>query len=297
MKPMAVVRVAENLAALGDRDKALTQLASIVASNPRDVDALSVLGDMQRAAEKFDEAADSYSKALAVVGGDSPADWRFYYVRGISYERAKHWDKAEADFKKALVLNPDQPQVLNYLGYSWVDKGINLIPALDMIQKAVDASPNDGYIVDSLGWAYYRLGRFAEAVTTLEKAVQMRSTDPEINDHLGDAYWRAGRELEARFQWNIASAVDEPDGAVRPASSSSSLAGSMRCRSPAPSPRVLPKTSPAAAPAETAPNRWTASSPRPPPPRSISRSTSPAAGPMATMSLRASWSLPMCRTS
>ncbi|WP_421760686.1 tetratricopeptide repeat protein [Devosia sp.] len=256
MKPMAVVRVAENLAALGDRDKALTQLASIVSSSPKDVDALSVLGDMQRAAEKFDDAADSYSKALAIVGGESPADWRFYYVRGISYERGKHWDKAEADFKKALVLNPDQPQVLNYLGYSWVDKGINLIPALDMIQKAVDASPNDGYIVDSLGWAYYRLGRFAEAVTTLEKAVQMRSTDPEINDHLGDAYWRAGRELEARFQWNIASAVDEPDGAVR-ARVKLKLAGGLDA---VPQPGTVAEsapqteTAPAAPPDATTPN-------------------------------------------
>ncbi|MBN9310218.1 tetratricopeptide repeat protein, partial [Devosia sp.] len=110
---------------------------------------------------------------------------------------------------RALQLNPDQPQVLNYLGYSWVDQGVNLIPALDMIQKAVAAAPNDGYIIDSLGWAYYRLGRFDEAVQQLELAVQLRSTDPEINDHLGDAYWRAGRTLEAKFQWNIAASVDK----------------------------------------------------------------------------------------
>ena len=235
MKPMAVVRVAQNLDAMGDRDEALRRLASIVASNPNDVEALSVLGDLQRTAEKFDDAAATYSKALTVAGGEAPGDWRFYYVRGISYERGKHWDMAEADFKKALVLNPDQPQVLNYLGYSWVDQGINLMPALDMIQKAVDASPNDGYIVDSLGWAYFRLGRFDEAVTMLEKAVQMRSTDPEINDHLGDAYWRAGRELEARFQWNIASAVDEPDGDVR-ARVKLKLAGGLDAVTPPPGP-------------------------------------------------------------
>ena len=235
MKPMAVVRVAQNLDAMGDRDEALRRLASIVASNPNDVEALSVLGDLQRTAEKFDDAAATYSKALTVAGGEAPGDWRFYYVRGISYERGKHWEMAEADFKKALVLNPDQPQVLNYLGYSWVDQGINLMPALDMIQKAVDASPNDGYIVDSLGWAYFRLGRFDEAVTMLEKAVQMRSTDPEINDHLGDAYWRAGRELEARFQWNIASAVDEPDGDVR-ARVKLKLAGGLDAVTPPPGP-------------------------------------------------------------
>jgi Flp pilus assembly protein TadD len=214
MKPMAVVRIAENLDSLGDRDEALRRLGNIVTTNPGDVEALSVLGDMQRSAEKYAEAADTYTKALAAVGGDAPGDWRFYYVRGIAFERNKQWNEAEADFKKALVLNPDQPQVLNYLGYSWVDQGTNLMPALEMIQKAVAASPNDGYIIDSLGWAYFRLGRFDEAVEQLEQAVQMRSTDPEINDHLGDAYWRAGRELEARFQWNIAAAVDD-EGAVK----------------------------------------------------------------------------------
>ena len=119
---MAVVRVAENLDALGDRDEALRRLGNIVATNPNDLEALSVLGDLQRTAKKYAEAADTYTKALAVAGGERPADWRFYYVRGISYERDKQWPKAEADFKKALELNPDQPQVLNYLGYSWVDR-------------------------------------------------------------------------------------------------------------------------------------------------------------------------------
>lgn len=214
LKPMAVVRVAENLDALGEHDEALRQLGNIVTTNPGDLEALSVLGDLQRGAKKYAEAADTYTRALAVSGGESPSDWRFYYVRGISYERSKEWPKAEADFTKALKLNPDQPQVLNYLGYSWVDQGMNLLPALEMIQKAVAAAPNDGYIIDSLGWAFYRLGRYDEAVTQLEQAVQLRSTDPEINDHLGDAYWQAGRKLEARFQWNIASSVDK-EGTVK----------------------------------------------------------------------------------
>ncbi len=214
MKPMAVVRVAENLNALGDRDEALRRLGNIVQQNPTDIEALSVLGDIQRAAEKYADAAATYSKALDVTGGDAPGNWRFYYVRGISYERNKEWPKAEADFKRALELNPDQPQVLNYLGYSWVDQGMNLMPALEMIQKAVAAAPNDGYIIDSLGWAYYRLGRYEQAVQQLELAVQLRSTDPEINDHLGDAYWRAGRKLEAKFQWNVAASVDK-DGNVK----------------------------------------------------------------------------------
>jgi len=214
MKPMAVVKVAENLDALGNHDEAVRRLGNIVQQNPDDVEALSVLGDMQRASEKYADAAATYSKALEVDGGNAPGDWRFYYVRGISYERNKEWNKAEADFKRALELNPDQPQVLNYLGYSWVDQGMNLMPALDMIQKAVAAAPNDGYIIDSLGWAYYRLGRYKEAVQQLELAVQLRSTDPEINDHLGDAYWRLGRKLEAKFQWNIAASVDK-DGNVK----------------------------------------------------------------------------------
>lgn len=234
LKPMATVRVAENLDALGDRDEAIRQLGNIVVTNPDDLEALSVLGDLQRGAKKYAEAADTYTKALAASGGESPADWRFYYVRGIAFERDKQWPKAEEDFKKALSLNPEQPQVLNYLGYSWVDQGINLLPALEMIQKAVAASPNDGYIIDSLGWAYYRLGRYDDAVVQLEQAVQLRSTDPEINDHLGDAYWRAGRQLEARFQWNIAASVDK-EGVVK-ARVALKLKDGLDAVSPAPDP-------------------------------------------------------------
>src|SRR5690606_38307184 len=128
--------------------------------------------------------------------------------RGIAYERAKEWPKAEADFLRALELNPDQPQVLNYLGYSWIDQDMHLERALEMIEDAVAAQPRDGYIMDSLGWAFYKLGRMEEAVETLERAVSLLPNDPEINDHLGDAYWKIGRKLEARFQWNIARSVD-----------------------------------------------------------------------------------------
>jgi tetratricopeptide (TPR) repeat protein len=209
LKSTAVVRVAENLDAMGNREEALRRLASIVQANPEDLDALSVLGDLQRTAKRYSEAAATYTRAIELVPGDSPSDWRFYYVRGIAYERNQEWPKAEADFKRALELRPNQPQVLNYLGYSWVDKGINLEPALELIETAVAAAPNDGYIVDSLGWAFYRLGRFEEAVKTLERAVQLRPSDAEINDHLGDAYWRAGRQLEARFQWRVAADVDD----------------------------------------------------------------------------------------
>ncbi|HVY50769.1 MAG TPA: tetratricopeptide repeat protein [Devosia sp.] len=208
MKPMAVVRVADNLDALGNRSEAIRRLSNIVTTNPKDIDAISVLGDLLRSDKQYKAAAEAYTKALAVTGGNTPGDWRFYYVRGIAYERSNQFPLAEKDFLRALDLNPNQPQVLNYLGYSWVDKGMNLNRALDMIQKAVKASPNDGYIIDSLGWAYYRLGRYADAVTQLEQAATLRPNDPEINDHLGDAYWRVGRKLEARFQWNVAYAMD-----------------------------------------------------------------------------------------
>jgi len=209
MKPMAVVRVAQNLDTTGDRAEAIRRLNNIVATRPDDLDAVSVLGDLLRYDEDYLAAAEAYTKALEITGGESPADWRFYYVRGIAYERAKEWPRAEADFLKALELNPDQPQVLNYLGYSWIDQDMHLVRALEMIEKAVAAQPQDGYIIDSLGWAFYKLDRMEEAVETLERAVMLLPNDPEINDHLGDAYWKVGRKLEARFQWNIARSVDE----------------------------------------------------------------------------------------
>ncbi|HWA20191.1 MAG TPA: tetratricopeptide repeat protein [Devosia sp.] len=209
MKAMAIVRVADNLDALGHRPEAIERLREIVASSPNDLDAVSALGDLLRADKQYLEAAKAYSQAIAITGGKAPGDWRFFYVRGIAYERAKEWPKAESDLTRALQLNPNQPQVLNYLGYSWVDQGMNLDNALDMIKRAITASPQeDGYIIDSLGWAYYRLGRYEEAVTQLERAAVLKPIDPEINDHLGDAYWKVGRKLEARFQWNVASSVD-----------------------------------------------------------------------------------------
>nr|WP_269468097.1 tetratricopeptide repeat protein [Devosia ureilytica] len=209
LKPMAVVRIAQNLDATGDRAEAIRRLRNIVATRPDDLDAVSVLGDLLRYDEDYLGAADAYSRALAISGGDAPADWRFYYVRGIANERAKLWPQAEADFLRALELNPDQPQVLNYLGYSWIDQDMHLERALGMIEKAVEAQPQDGYIIDSLGWAFYKLDRMEEAVETLERAVMLLPNDPEINDHLGDAYWKVGRKLEARFQWNIARSVDD----------------------------------------------------------------------------------------
>jgi Flp pilus assembly protein TadD len=208
MRPTPSTKRSRHLDAKGDRPEALRRLRNIVATSPKDIDAVSVLGDLLRYNEQYVEAAEAYTKALEITGGESMADWRFYYVRGISYERAKLWPKAEEDFLKALELNPDQPSVLNYLGYSWIDMDMHLDRALKMIEQAVDAQPQDGYIIDSLGWAFYKLGRIDEAVETLERAVTLRPNDAEINDHLGDAYWKAGRKLEAQFQWNVAKSVD-----------------------------------------------------------------------------------------
>lgn len=191
-------------------DEAVERLDRIIQANPSDLDAVVALGNIFRSRERFAEAADAYDRGIATVDTPTAAHWRLFYYRGVARERSKRWDEAEADFLKALELNPDQPQVLNYLGYSWVDMGRNLEEGLEMIRSAVDQRPNDGYIVDSLGWAYYRLGRYEEAVTQLERAVELKPEDPVINDHLGDSYWKVGRKLEATFQWNHARDLD-PD--------------------------------------------------------------------------------------
>ncbi len=205
----ATVRVAENLDAIGDREEAIRRLSNMIAVKPDNLTAISSLGDLLRFDEQFDRAIETYTMALDLEEGDRPGDWRFYYVRGIAYERNGEWQKAESDLLRSLELNPGQPSVLNYLGYSWVDQGLNLDRALEMIEQAVSAAPRDGYIVDSLGWAYYKLGRYEEAVEVMEEAVRLLPNDPEINDHLGDVYWAVGRKREARFQWAIARDVDE----------------------------------------------------------------------------------------
>ena len=146
-------------------------------------------------------AVAAYSKALKRIGKLEKRHWAILYSRGISYERAEQWEVAEKDLLHALELNAGQPYVLNYLGYSWIDKGVNLVRGRKMIEQAVKNRPKDGYIVDSLGWALYRMGEYKAAARHLEKAVLLRPEDPIINDHLGDAYWRVGRQLEANFQW------------------------------------------------------------------------------------------------
>lgn len=198
------LQVALNLEQLGRSDESIAQLNSLINHAGGSMDAYSSMGNVYRSRKEFEAAGKAYSQAIALIGQADASHWSLYYARGISYERTKQWPKAEADFKKALELVPDQPQVLNYLGYSWIDQGINLDEGFNMLKRAVELRPKDGYIVDSVGWAYYRLGKYAEALEYMEKAVALKPSDPVINDHLGDVYWRLGRKLEAGFQWNHA---------------------------------------------------------------------------------------------
>ncbi|MEK9722838.1 MAG: tetratricopeptide repeat protein [Rhodospirillaceae bacterium] len=201
---------ARNLDTLKETDAAIAIYNEIAKRRPTDAEPATQLGNLYRRHERWPEAIDAYSEALKRIGNLEQRHWRLLYARGIAFERAKRWHDAERDFVKALVFEPEQPFVLNYLGYSWIDQGLNLERAQDMIRRAVKLRPNDGFIIDSLGWGYYRLGKYADAVTELERAVEIRPHDAVINDHLGDAYWRVGRKLEARFQWQRALSLN-PD--------------------------------------------------------------------------------------
>jgi len=212
----ARVRLAALLNQQDKVNQSVELLRLMAKERPDDVRPLVTLADTLRARERYVEAAEAYDEALARIGEPAERHWSLLYSRGIALERAKRWDRAEADFLKALELKPEQPLVLNYLGYSWLEQGLNLDRALAMIERAVQQRPNDGYIVDSLGWGEYRLGRYEAAVRHLERAVELRPEDPVINDHLGDAYWKVGRDLEARFQWSHALALKpEPDVAEK----------------------------------------------------------------------------------
>ena len=197
----AAIQMAANLDSLNRADEAEKHLNALIKEHPDDLEAIMALGNVLRSHKKFTECVDAYSKGVATLTQPDKSNWMLFYFRGICYERSHQWPKAEADLKKALELFPDQPHVLNYLGYSWIDQGVNLDEGMEMINKAVQQRPDDGYIVDSLGWAYYRLGNYEEAVKKLERAIELKPEDPTINDHLGDAYWRVGRVLEAKFQW------------------------------------------------------------------------------------------------
>jgi Flp pilus assembly protein TadD len=197
----AAIQMASNLDALDRSDEAAKHLDALVKEHPDDLEAIMALGNVLRGHKKFAECADVYTRGVDTLKQPEKTNWVIFYFRGICYERSHQWPKAEADLKKALDLFPEQPHVLNYLGYSWVDQGVHLDEGMDMIKRAVQQRPDDGYIVDSLGWAYFRTGNYPDAVKQLERAIELKPEDPTINDHLGDAYWRIGRTLEAKFQW------------------------------------------------------------------------------------------------
>jgi len=200
----AEIQIASDLDTLDRTEEAKKRLERLVAEHPKDTEAILALANILRGRKDFAECANVYGKAIANVPVPEKVNWVMFYFRGICHERSKQWPLAEADLKKALELYPDQPLVLNYLGYSWIDQGVNLDQGMNMIRRAVEQRPDDGYIVDSLGWANFRIGNYDEAVKDLDRAVELKPEDPTINDHLGDAYWRVGRVLEARFQWSHA---------------------------------------------------------------------------------------------
>lgn len=194
-------------AALRDSDKvdaAVEVLQKLAKTHGDQPIVHSTLGDTMRQLERYEEAIDAYTQALSLYEVETQGQWFLHYARAICFERLDQWDEAEADFRAALELNPDQPQVLNYLGYSLVEKKIKLDEALEMIERAAAARPDSGYIIDSLGWVLYRLGRYDEAVGHMERAAELMPVDPIVNDHLGDVYWAVGRKTEARFQWRRA---------------------------------------------------------------------------------------------
>ena len=209
----------ESLRRADKTDAAVEVFAQLAQSHP-DLPIVHVsAGDLYRQLEQFDKSAIAYDRALELYEEQDSSQWFVYYARAISHERLDNWEQAEADFRKALELNPSQPQVLNYLGYSMVEKQVNMDEALAMIQEAVAAQPNSGYIVDSLGWVLYRLGRYDEAIGHMERAAELEPVDPVVNDHLGDVLWSVGRFTEAEFQWKRALSFvkeDEPSPDLDP---------------------------------------------------------------------------------
>jgi len=202
---------AEALRRAAKPDAAIEVLEQLTREFPDQANVYSSLGDLLRQQEDYAKAVEAYDTALSILDQDSASNWFILYARGISLERLQQWDRAEADFRAALALNPDRPEVLNYLGYSLVEKQIKLDEALSMIERAVAARPESGFIRDSLGWVLYRLGRYDEATDHMERAVALMPVDPVVNDHLGDVFWAVGRYLEAEFQWKRALSFVDPE--------------------------------------------------------------------------------------
>ncbi len=207
---------AEVLRKKGDIAGATDILEALAKEFPQDINVLNALGDIYRGADNYKDAIQAYSLAIDLLENPPAGYWVLYYARGISYEQTDQWPEAEADLRRALELSPDQPQVLNYIGYSFLEMRENLDEAQKMIETAAARMPDNGYIIDSLGWMFYRLGKFEQAVAPMEKAVRLMPDDPIINDHFGDVLWKVGRKREAAFQWRRSLSFNpEPEDAAR----------------------------------------------------------------------------------
>jgi len=199
---------AETLRKAGKPEAAIAVLETLAQSYPDMPRIFASAGDTYRELKQLEKAKEAYSRALALYDDANPLKWFIFYVRGITNHTLDDWPAAEADFRSALALNPNQPQVLNYLGYSMVERNINMDEALAMIEAAVAAEPQNGAIVDSLGWVLFQRGDYENAVAHLENAAALEPVDPVVNDHLGDGFWAVGRLIEARFQWSRALSFD-----------------------------------------------------------------------------------------
>ncbi|MFP4004592.1 MAG: tetratricopeptide repeat protein [Alphaproteobacteria bacterium] len=203
----ARIQIAQYLHKMGRNEEAIASMRRLAAEDPQDLESVATLATMLRMSSRFAEAADVYGQAIAMLDEVKENHWPLFFYHGVSLERSGRWPEAEDSLKQALRLNGDQPEVLNYLAYSWIDRGQRVREAMGMVKRAleirakVERRPNDGYLIDSLGWAHFRLGEYDKAVRHLERAAELEPGDPSINEHLGDAYWMAGRRIEARFQW------------------------------------------------------------------------------------------------
>lgn len=201
---MAVMAMALDMTRLEQYDAAIVELRRLATADPKDSEAWRMMGDAYRATEKNAQAIEAFNRAVEALGEPRARDWRIFYVRAMVKEQLKDWKAAEADLQFALKLAPTEAALLNHLGYSWVERGERIPEALAMLERAQKLRPYDGAIVDSVGWAYYKLGRYEDAARTLQQAVLLMPEDPTINEHLGDALWKVGKPIAARFQWNHA---------------------------------------------------------------------------------------------
>jgi tetratricopeptide (TPR) repeat protein len=193
--------VIKSLNTLEENEKITEYVKKLIIRFPENRELKLILADNLRQIGKHKESIEYYNDIISEIEVFKVDHWSIFYARGISYERLKEWKYSDKDLLKALELKPDSAYVMNYLGYSWLERNIKLNQALDLIISANKLEPEDAFITDSLGWAYYLLGKYKESITILEKAISILPFDPTLNDHLGDAYWKVGRKKEAYSQW------------------------------------------------------------------------------------------------